>query len=78
MYNLFGCRTLFEKTNRDVGMKISLHQQLYIEDLNVLTFYNKAIVAIPYKVKILNCLHEFSITLMCTIPLFLLPLLIMF
>jgi hypothetical protein len=43
-----------------MGMKISLNQQFYTEDWNILTFYNKATVAIPCKVKMLNCLHEFS------------------
>lgn len=55
-------------------MKISLNQQVYTEDWNILTSYNKVTVAIPYKAKILNCLHEFSITIMRAVPLFLLSL----
>jgi hypothetical protein len=59
-------------------MSISLNQQFYRENWNVLTFYNKAAVAISYRTKTVNCLNEFSITLMCAVTLFLLPLLIMF
>lgn len=60
-------------------MKIVLNkQQLCIEDWNVVTFYNKATVATSWKIKMLNCLHEYSITLMCIILLFLLCPLITF